>query len=143
MKVIQISVFLENKSGRLAEVAQALADQQINIRALAIADTIDYGVLRLIVNDPHRARSTLERAGFTATETDVIAVEMPDRPGALARVIGLLSDQSINVEYGYAFVGKSGENAIVVFRIDAVDDAIRVLTGAGVRLLPAEEVYAI
>jgi hypothetical protein len=100
-------------------------------------------VLRLIVNDPHRARSALEAAGFTATETDVIAVEMPDRPGSLARVIKLLSDHGINVEYGYAFVGKSGENAIVVFRIDAVEQAIPILTGAGIRLLEAEEVYAI
>lgn len=143
MKVIQISVFLENKSGRLAEVAQALADEGLNIRALSIADTIDYGVLRLIVNDPHKARSALEGAGFTATETDVIAVEMPDRPGALAHVIGLLSEKGINVEYGYAFVGKSGENAIVVFRIDALEQAIRILTDAGIRLLKAEEVYAI
>jgi hypothetical protein len=143
MKVTQISVFLENKSGRLADVAQALADRQINIRALAIADTIDYGVLRMIVSDPHAARDALTQAGFTATETDVIAVEMPDRPGALARVIKLLSEHEINVEYGYAFVGKSGENAIVVFRIDAVEEAIRVLTEAGVRLPKAEEVYAI
>jgi hypothetical protein len=143
MKVIQISVFLENKSGRLAEVAQALAEEGINIRALAIADTIDYGVLRLIVNDPHKARSALEKAGFTATETDVIAVEMPDQPGALARVIALLSDKGVNVEYGYAFVGKSGENAIVVFRIDALEQAIRILTEAGIRLLEAKEVYAI
>lgn len=143
MKVIQISVFLENKSGRLAEVAAALAEEQINIRALAIADTIDYGVLRLIVNDPRGARRALEKAGFTAIETDVIAVEMPDQPGALAKVIRLLSDRSINVEYGYAFVGKSGENAIVVFRIDALEEAIRCLAEAGIRLLKAEEVYAI
>jgi hypothetical protein len=143
MKVVQISVFLENKSGRLAEVAQALADRQINIRALSIADTIDYGVLRLIVNDPHGARQALDGAGFTATETDVIAVEMPDRPGALAHIIRLLSDKQINVEYGYAFVGRAGDDAIVVFRIDALEEAIRVLTDAGVRLLTAEEVYAI
>ncbi|KPJ64585.1 amino acid-binding protein [candidate division KD3-62 bacterium DG_56] len=143
MKVTQISVFLENKSGRLAEVAQALAQQRINIRALSIADTIDYGVLRLIVNDPHGAREALDKAGFTATETDVIAVEMPDQPGALAKIIRLLSDQNINIEYGYAFVGRSGENAIVVFRIDALEEAIRCLTEAGVRLLKAEEVYAI
>jgi hypothetical protein len=143
MKVTQISVFLENKSGRLAEVAQALAQQRINIRALAIADTIDYGVLRLIVNDPHGARAALDKAGFTVTETDVIAVEMPDQPGALAKIIRLLSDQNINIEYGYAFVGRSGENAIVVFRIDALEEAIRCLTEAGVRLLKAEEVYAI
>ncbi len=85
MTATQISVFLENKSGRLAEVTQALAKAEVNIRALSLAETIDYGVLRLIVDKPHEAKQALAAVGFTVTETPVIAVEVPDRPGGLAR----------------------------------------------------------
>jgi hypothetical protein len=143
MTAIQISVFLENKSGRLAEVLRALAKAGVNIRALSLAETIDYGVLRLIVDKPHEARKTLGDAGFTVSETEVIAVEMPDRPGGLAGIVDLVTERGLNIEYLYAFVGRRGENAIVVFRIDAVAAALAALQGGGVRILSADELSAI
>jgi len=141
MRVSQISVFLENKSGRLAEVTRALADRAINIRALCIAETIDYGVLRLIVSDPAAARAVLGERGFTVTETEVLVLEIPDRPGGLAAAIERLAEQGINIEYIYAFVTKSGENANVVFRLEQVKQAAQVLADAGFRILAGEEVY--
>jgi hypothetical protein len=141
MKVSQISVFLENKSGRLAEVTQVLAEQGINIRALCIAETMDYGVLRLIANDPARAKRALSDGGFTVTEADVLAVEVEDRPGGLARVIRLLAQAGVNVEYVYAFVTRQ-EKALVVLRVEQMDKAAQVLTGAGVRLVSGDEIYA-
>ena len=143
MKVSQLSVFIENKSGRLADVTRALADANINIRALSIADTIDYGLLRLIVNDPINAKKVLADAAFTVTLTEVIAVEVPDRPGGLAGIIDILAQAGLNIEYMYAFVGKSGENAIVIFRIERVDEAIRILQEKGVRILTGDEVHSI
>jgi hypothetical protein len=143
VKVSQLSVFIENKSGRLADVTRALADANINIRALSIADTIDYGLLRLIVNDPINAKRVLADAAFTVTLTEVIAVEVPDRPGGLAGIIDILAQAGLNIEYMYAFVGKSGENAIVIFRIERVDEAIRILQDKGVRILTGDEVHSI
>jgi len=140
-RVSQISVFLENKSGRLAEVTRALADHQINIRALCIAETIDYGVLRLIVNDPAKARQVLTDNGFTVTETGVMVVEIADRPGGLADVIERLAAKGMNIEYIYAFVTRSGESARVVFRLEQMEEAARILSQAGVRILSGEEVY--
>jgi hypothetical protein len=141
MKASQISVFLENKSGRLAEVTRALADQGINIRALCIAETIDYGVLRLIVSDPAKAKRVLGDGGFTVTETEVLVLEIPDRPGGLATAIERLAAQGINIEYIYAFVTKSGENANVVFRLERIDQAAKVLAEAGFRILAGDDVY--
>jgi len=142
MKVNQISVFLENKSGRLADVTRVMAENKINIRALCIADTIDYGLLRLIVNDPDKAREVLHKEGFTVTQTPVLALEIPDRPGGLAEVIAILAKKDINVEYIYAFVGRSGENAVVIFRVERVDEAIEVLQQGGAKLLSGEQVYS-
>ena len=141
MKASQISVFLENKSGRLAEVTRALADEEINIRALCIAETIDYGVLRLIVSDPVKAKQALGERGFTVTETDVLVLEIPDRPGGLATAIERLAAKGINIEYIYAFVTKSGENANVVFRLEHIEQASKVLAEAGFRILAGSEVY--
>jgi len=143
VKVNQISVFLENKSGRLADVARSLAQNRINIRALSIADTIDYGLLRLIVNDPGRAMRVLTDAGFTVAETEVVAIEVPDRPGGLAGIIDILSAKGLNIEYMYAVVGRSGEHAIVVFRIEPVDEAVAVLKEGGARILTGEQLHAL
>ena len=143
MKVSQLSVFIENKSGRLADVTRALADADINIRALSIADTIDYGLLRLIVNDPVAARNALSSAGFTVTLTDVLAIEVPDKPGGLAGIIDILAGAGINIEYMYAFVGTSGENAIVIFRIEKTDQAIPILQQKGVRILTGDELHSL
>ena len=143
MKVSQLSVFIENKSGRLADVTRALADADINIRALSIADTIDYGLLRLIVHDPVAARNALSSAGFTVTLTEVLAIEVPDKPGGLAGIIDILAGAGINIEYMYAFVGTSGENAIVVFRIERLDEAVLTLQQKGVRIMTGDELHSL
>lgn len=141
MKVKQISIFLENKSGRLAKVTKVLGDNAINIRALSIADTADFGILRLIVNDPEKAWNVLKAEGFTVTSTEVIAVQIPDSPGGLASVLASLDALGVNIEYMYAFVGKANGEAVVVFRVESIDQAIPVLQNGGVRLLKGEEVY--
>jgi hypothetical protein len=143
MKVNQISVFLENKSGRLADVTRSLAENDVNIRALSIADTIDYVLLRLIVNNPEQAGKVLTDEGFTVAKTEVLAIEVPDRPGGLAGIIDILSGKGLNIEYMYAFVGRAGEHAIVIFRIEPVDDAIVALKEGGVRILTGEELHAL
>ena len=143
MKVRQVSVFLENKSGRLYEVCKSLAEAEVNIRALSIAETADYGVLRLIVSDPAKAMRVMTERDFTVSETEVIAVEVPDEPGGLAGVLGPLYDANVNIEYLYCFVEKSGESAIVVFRVEQLDGAIRALQGGGYTVMREEDVYRI
>ncbi|HHV61364.1 MAG TPA: ACT domain-containing protein [Firmicutes bacterium] len=143
MKVRQISIFLENKSGRLAAVTRLLGENDINIRALSIADTTDFGILRLIVNEPEKAYDILKREGFTVSVTDVIAVAVHDRPGGLAEVLAILEDAGMNIEYLYAFTGKSAGDALVIFRVEDPDEAIGVLTRNGVRVLANGEVRGI
>jgi len=143
MKVKQISIFLENKSGRLAQVTKVMGENDINIRALSIADTTDFGVLRLIVNDPDRAYRVLKEAGFTASATEVIAVEVTDEPGGLAEVLKLLERFNINIEYLYAFVKKASNAALVVFRVEQLDKAVKVLLENNIRILGENEVYSL
>lgn len=143
MKVSQLSVFLENKSGRLAEVTRTLSDAGVNIRALSIADTIDYGLLRLIVDDPVKARAALTEEGCTVAMTEVLAIEVPDQPGGLADIIKVFAEGGLNIEYMYAFVGTSGRNAIVIFRTQNVDEAIATLNQRGVRILTGEELHSL
>lgn len=143
MKVKQISIFLENKSGRLAQVTKVLADNDINLRALSLADTADFGILRIIVNDVDKAYNVLKNSGYTLSETDVVAVEVPDRPGGLASILDSLWKSGLSVEYMYAFVKSSGDNAIMIFRFEDTDKAIKVLNGVGVRILGGDEVYHI
>ncbi|MBN1797087.1 MAG: ACT domain-containing protein [Spirochaetales bacterium] len=127
MKIKQISIFLENKIGRLAEVTKLLADSKINIRTLSLAETAEFGVLRLIVSDPDACLKVLKDNQFVAQETDVIAVEVQDKPGGLNRILEIFHKNDINIEYMYAFVEKKVDNAIVVFRIDNAGKAIAVL----------------
>jgi hypothetical protein len=143
MKVEQISIFLENKSGRLADVADTLAGAGINIRALSLADTTDFGILRLIVNDTEKAKQVLKDNGFTVGKTEVIAVEVPDRPGGLAHILTVMKNEGTNVEYMYAFVQRSGGNAVIIFRFDEIEKAIQALQKAGVVILKGEDVYAL
>ena len=143
MNVEQISIFLENKSGRLAEVMGVLYEAGINIRALYLADTADFGILRLIVNDTEKARKALKENGFTVEKTKVIAIEVPDKPGGLSSILNTIKDEGINVEYMYAFVEKSGENAIVIFRFDELEKSIEVLRKAGVKIMEGEELSAL
>lgn len=143
MKLEQISVFLENKSGRLAEVTECLAIADINIRALSLADTADFGILRLIVNDTEKAKGVLKDKGFTVGKTEVVAVEVMDKPGGMATILKALEKGGINVEYMYAFVQKSGQHAIIIFRFDDLSRAISALQSAGIRVLSGEEVTSI
>ena len=142
MKVEQISIFIENKSGRLAEITRVLGDAGINIRALSLADTSDFGILRLIVNDGAKAATVLKDNGFTVSMTEVVAVEVPDHPGGLSAILQTLDREAINVEYMYAFVERSGENAVMIFRFDAPDKAITILQQNGLTVLPGEKLYA-
>ncbi|MGI6679342.1 MAG: ACT domain-containing protein [Dehalobacterium sp.] len=143
MRVKQISVFLENKRGRLAAVTRLLANANVNIRALSIADTTDFGVLRLIVDQPELAYQELKNNDFTVSTTEVIAVEMPDRPGGLARVLEILDQHQINLEYLYAFYGQSGFEALNIFRVEQIDEAIKVLAEHQIKVLPGEAVYSL
>ncbi|MCK9172283.1 ACT domain-containing protein [Desulfuromonas thiophila] len=142
MKVEQISIFIENKSGRLAEVTQALGDAGVNIRALSLADTSDFGILRLIVDKTDQALTALKGRGFTVSKTEVVAVEVPDRPAGLASILGILDGGQVNVEYMYAFVERCGGNAVIIFRFDDAEAAIRVLLQQGVHVLEGERVYS-
>ena len=141
MKVEQISIFLENKPGGLEEVTRILKDAQINIRTLSLADTTDFGILRLIVNDVDMANRVLKEHGLRFSKTTVVAVEVPDRPGGLHSILEVLSKNGINVEYLYAFVERSGENAVIIFRFDAPDKAIEVLQKNGLTVLPGAKLY--
>ncbi len=143
MRIKQISVFLENKSGRLAKVCRILGDNNINIRALSIADTTDFGVLRLIVNDPQTAYKVLKEAGCSVNITDVIAVEIPDVPGGLAGPLEILRDAGINIEYLYAFLERASQEALVVFRVEQIDEAVNVLEANGIRVLNNSKVYSL
>ena len=143
MKVEQISVFLENKSGRLAEVMRVLGKAGVNIRALSIADTSDFGILRIIVNDQEKALATLKGKDFTVSKTEVVAVEVADRPGGLSEILDLLETQNVNVEYMYAFIERSSDNAVIIFRFDELEKAIEALQKAGIRIMKGEEIYSI
>ena len=125
MKVEQLSIFLENKAGRLAQVTKTLAEAGINIRALSLADTSDFGILRLIVNDTEKAINIMKEAGFTVGRTAVVAVEVDDKPGGLNNILEALSGQNVNVEYMYAFAATKA--AVIIFRFDAPDVAIEKL----------------
>ncbi len=141
MLVKQISVFLENKSGRLSKVTNLLAENQIDISALSIADTTDFGILRLIVNKPEQAEKILKENGFTVSSTDVIAIAVLDEPGGLATALNVLSDASIGIEYMYAFVGKATSEALVILRVEQAQKAVKELDKNNIRVLPADRIY--
>lgn len=143
MKVEQISIFIENKTGRLAEVTEVLGDADISIRALSLADTSDFGILRLIVDKPDEAIAELKGKGFTVSKTQVVAVEVPDKPKGLNGILTILDKGGINVEYMYAFVERSGDNAVIIFRFDNAEEAIAVLQANGVRVIQGRSIYGI
>ncbi len=139
MKCDQLSIFLENRAGRLAEVTRLLSESKVNIRALSLADTSDFGILRLIVSDFEKAQKVLKEAGFTVGKTNVVAVVVDDQPGGLHNLLDLLRDSGINVEYMYAFVQQSGDNAVIIFRFDRTEQAIELLTEKNIKMIPGEE----
>jgi hypothetical protein len=128
MKTRQVSVFLENSKGRLFDVCQTLGSHGINIRALNIAETKDFGIVRMVVSDTSKAIDALKKCGFTASETDVVAIEVADQPGGLASVLNVLDQNNLNVEYMYGFVErKAADKALMVFRFDDTEKAIQAL----------------
>lgn len=143
MKIKQVSVFLENKRGRLYEALSAIAKEGINIRALSIADTSEFGILRMIVTDPDKAKEVLEKNEFTVKLTNVVAIAVKDKPGGLAEALKYIYDANINIEYIYAFVEKSGEKAVVVLRTENLDKTISILQQSGITLLSWEDVLAL
>lgn len=137
----QISIFLENKAGRLSHVTRVLGEAGINIRALSIADTSDFGILRIIVNDPNRAYRILKEANFTVSETEVIAVQVPDSPGGLATVLEQMAEASLNIEYLYAFLGTSEDDALVIFKVEDIERARQTFQEKGIRFLDEQQLY--
>ncbi len=141
MKLKQISVFLENKKGRLKKAINVLSQANINIRALSIADTSEFGILRLIVPDPEQAKQVLEENKFVVKVNEVIGVEVPDEPGGLDSILDFLHDADLNVEYIYAFVEKKSDKAIVVIRTENIEEGLKALKKGNADVLSSEEVY--
>ena len=137
----QISVFLENKAGRLSHVTRVLGDAQVNIRALSIADTSDFGILRLIVNDPEKAYRILKEQGFTVSQTEVIAVQVPDSPGSLATVLEQMAEENLNIEYLYAFLGTKDDDALIIFKVEDIQRAKAAFEKQGIRFLDEKRLY--
>ena len=144
MFVKQISVFMENRAGRLEEITGILAKSNVNIRALSLADTSDFGILRLIVDNPDRTAQILKKEGFTVRENEVIALEVEDKPGGLHEILTLFSRAGISIEYMYAFLERRHENkAVLIIRVEAAAKAVKTLEDAGKHLLAAEDIYSL
>lgn len=140
MKIQQLSIFVENREGRLAQITEVLAAAQIDIRAISVADTSDFGILRLIVDDPEKAVKALKAAGMTVSLTDVIAIGINDKPGEFAKAMRILADHHITVEYMYAFISRDKGKAFVIIRVDNDEKAVQALQETGITLLNAEEI---
>jgi hypothetical protein len=126
MGIKQISVFVENSSGRLAEITAVLAEAKVNLRALTIADTADFGILRIVADDPEKALLILHEKKYTARATEVIGVELEDIPGSLAKVLDVFSKNGVNIEYLYASLGQSNRNAVVVFKVQDLVHGLKI-----------------
>ncbi len=141
MKIHQLSLFLENKPNQLSEPCRLLAEAGVDIRTLTLADTEQFGILRLIVSDWERGAKVLQEAGYVVNVTQVVAVEVPDRPGGLVELLEVFRKTEINIEYMYAFTFGHGETAVLIFRFDNPDVAIERLQAAGVSLVGSSELY--
>ncbi len=138
--VRQISVFLDNKPNQLTGVMKLLKNHTINIRALSIADTKDFGILRMIVDDTEKAVDVLREAAYAVTETEIVAITIPDTPGQLSRVLDILGEQNVNIEYLYAFLGKSDKSVSFVIRVDDNENAYKALESGGIIRLTANDI---
>ena len=138
----QVSIFIENKTGSLSTVCKVLAEGGINLRALSIADTQDFGILRIIVANTEKAMEILKKNGYICKTNSVLAVEIPDQPGAMADIMGIVSVPGVSVEYAYAFAShKANDSAYMIFRVSGYDKAKEVLAAAGIHLLTKEELF--
>jgi len=141
MAIKQISIFVENRTGKLVDVIETLGDAGIDLRALSIADTADFGVLRIIVNKPEEVADFLRSEGYVVRLTDVLAVSIPDLPGSLAKILRALSDEHLNLEYTYAFVSYIKGKAYVVLRVENYERAAEVLSGQGAVFAEEKDLY--
>jgi hypothetical protein len=141
MKLNQLSLFLENKPAHLKVPCRALADAGINVLTLSLADTQQFGILRLLVKDWEQGKKVLEEAGCVVNITEVVAVEVPDRPGGLAELLALMEAGGINIEYMYAFTARRGESAVMIFRFENADAAIAALQARGVNPVQGVDLY--
>jgi hypothetical protein len=135
MSIKQISVFLENSAGRIAEVTRVLAAAGVNLRAISIADTADFGILRLIVDKEEAAQKALAQASFTTRTSDVVAVEIDDKPGSLASVMELLSAAKVNIEYLYASLQAKADKAVVIFKLQDIEAGLKIIRAKGVTVV--------
>lgn len=141
MSIKQISVFLENKPGTLRDMTDVLARGRVDMRALSLAETNDFGIVRIIVDDVYAATTVLKDAGFIHSVTPVLGVAIPDEPGGLNRVLAVLGEAGVNVEYMYAFLGgKSVEHAYMIFRVQEEKAAAAALTAKGIRIVDQDEI---
>ena len=141
--VKQISVFLENKEGRLADVTKTIADNGINIRAMSIADTTDFGILRIIVSDPELTSKVLKEAEFTVSVKEVLAIGITDEPGSLSKALECLLKNDIVIEYMYAFLGKCQDKALVILKVSDNEKAVASLTESGISVINEQELYCL
>lgn len=143
MTINQLSIFVENKAGTVAEITKSIAKAGVSIRALSVADTQEFGILRLIVDDVEKAKAALSENECVVSITKVIGVEIPDVAGGLSTVLELMSDNSINVEYLYAFITISGKHAYVVLRVEDNEKAAKILTEAGIKMVTQADIDAL
>ncbi len=143
MFIKQLSVFIENKAGRLSEILNVLSENNIDISAMSIAETTEFGVLRMIVSDPDTAKVKLRESGVIVKTTNVIGMVLDDTPGSMAKAITLLSNSGITVEYSYAFLSSNNKGALIVIRTDDAEKTEKVLTDAGIGMINPAEVYRI
>lgn len=141
MSIKQLSVFIENKWGRLAEITKVLADENINIRAMSVADTSDFGILRMIVDQPEKAVESFQKNNMTLTVTTVIGVGISDKPGAFAKVVKVLTDANIEIEYLYDYNSRNDEELCIILRVNDEENAVKVLNDNNIKMLSAEQVY--
>ena len=141
MKITQLSVFLENRTGRLSALCRTLADASVNLSTLTLSDNGEFGLLRLLTPDVAKAKQVIEKAGYAATTTEVVALQVPDRPGGLASVLAALEPHGISVEYMYAFAQRKGGDAIMIFRFAEMDRAIAVLQVAGIAVTKPVDLF--
>ncbi|MBE5894839.1 MAG: amino acid-binding protein [Lachnospiraceae bacterium] len=142
MSIKQVSVFIENKAGKLAETTKFLAEKNVNLKALSIADSPDFGIVRIICENPEEALSVLREAEYVTTLTDVFAVELSDKAGSLAEVLYILADAGIFVEYTYAFLSTKKEgSAYMIFRVDRNEDAIAALKAKGIEIVLQKDIF--
>ena len=142
MKVTQLSLFLENEPAHLKVPCRILADAGVNILTMSLADTEQFGILRIIVADWRRAKEVLDAAGCVVNTTEVVAVEVPDRPGGLADLLDIIEACSLNIEYMYAFTSRRGDSAVMIFRFEDPDAAVQALTEKGVNVVATVELFA-